>query len=181
MSAFFRMLPLLLALLMPTAQAQQSVGLPQGASAVLPNAAAIGSGAYRWFGLKLYDATLWAERRNFSPSEWYGTPLALELVYARSLKGEKIADASVDQIKKLGIASAMQLRAWGDAMKRVFPDVDEGVRLTGLYQPGQPARFFRNGEPIGEIADPAFGQAFFAIWLHPNSSAPKLRASLLGL
>jgi hypothetical protein len=37
-----------------------------------------------------------------------------------------------------------------------------------------------NGDPLGEIADPAFGPAFFAIWLHPETSAPKLRSALLG-
>jgi len=173
MAVLLRRALLVFSLLIVSAQAH--------ALSALPEATPIGSGTYRWFGLKLYDATLWADRRNFSADSWASVPLALELAYARSLKGDKIADASVDLIRKLGIGSAAQQRAWGDAMKRVFPDVDEGTRLTGLYQPGQPTRFFRNGEPIGEIADPAFGPAFFAIWLHPSTSAPKLRAALLGL
>ena len=32
---------------------------------------------------------------------------------------------------------------------------------------------------LGEIADPEFGRAFFAIWLDPRTSAPQLRANLL--
>ncbi len=170
--ALFRNALLALALLLTAAHAQQ---LP-----ALPAATVIGSGSFRWFGLKVYDATLWAERGSFNAADWAAAPLALELAYARSLQGHKIADASVDEMKKLGIGSAAQLRAWGDAMKRVFPDVTDGTRLTGVYQPGQPTRFFRNGEPTGEVADPAFGPAFFAIWLHPKTSAPKLRAALLG-
>lgn len=172
MRALFRGLLLASALLLCVVHAQQAA-LPAGA-------AAIGSGTYRWFGLKLYDATLFAVRGSFNAERWDGAPLALELAYARSLDGHRIAEASVDEMKKLGIGSAAQLRAWGDAMKRVFPDVNDGMRLTGVYQPGQPTRFYRNGEAIGEIADPAFGPAFFAIWLHPKTSAPKLRASLLG-
>ncbi len=171
MRALFR-IALLACVLLTTAHAQQV--------AALPDATAIGSGAYRWFGLKLYDATLYAARRGFSADNWASVPLALELAYARSLDGGKIAEASVDEMKKLGVGSPAQLRAWGDAMKRVFPDVTEGTRLTGVYQPGQPTRFLRNGETVGEIADPAFGPAFFAIWLHPKTSAPKLRAALLG-
>lgn len=147
---------------------------------LLPEATAIGSGSFRWFGLKLYDARLWADARSFSSEQWSGMPLALELTYARTLYGTRIADASLDEMKKLGFGSASQQRAWLDAMKQLFPDVAEGTQLTGLYQPGQPTRFFRNGEPIGEIADPEFGRAFFAIWLHPKTSAPKLRAALLG-
>jgi len=174
MAAMLRiaMVALCLALPLTAAQAQ--------ALSALPDAVPIGTGTYRWFGLKLYDATLWAARGSFRADTWSSAPLAIELAYARSLKGEKIAEASVDEMKKLGVGSPAQLRAWGEAMKRVFPDVDENTRLTGVYQPGQPTHFFRNGAPSGEIADPAFGPAFFAIWLHPNTSAPKLRAALLG-
>ena len=146
----------------------------------LPNAATLGSGTFRWFGLKLYDARLWGEKRSFSADDWTRTALALELTYARSLYGTRIADASVDEMKKLGLGSPAQHRAWRDAMKQVFPDVEEGTQLVGIYQPGQPTRFFRNGIAIGEVADPEFGAAFFAIWLHPRTSAPKLRAALLG-
>ncbi len=146
----------------------------------LPQAVALGNGTFRWFGLKLYDARLWAERRGFSADDWARTPLALELTYARSLYGTRIADASVDEMKKLGLGSPAQQRAWRDAMKQVFPDVDEGTQLVGIYQPGQPTRFYRDGIAIGEVADPDFGPAFFAIWLHPRTSAPKLRAALLG-
>jgi hypothetical protein len=146
----------------------------------LPEASVIGSGSYRWFGLKLYDASLWAVRGSFNPDNWQSASLALELNYARSLEGRRIAEASIDEMKKLGIGTPAQHKAWDEAMKQVFPDVDKTTQLTGLYVPGQPTRFFRNGAAIGEIADPAFGPAFFAIWLHPKTTAPKLRTMLLG-
>ncbi len=149
-------------------------------TAALKDPVEVGSGSFRWFGLKLYDATLFAERGTVNAADWAATPLALELAYVRSIEGHKIAEASVDEMKKLGMGNSTQRRAWGEAMKRVFPDVSEGTRLTGVYLPGQPTRVFRNGEAIGEITDPAFGPAFFAIWLHPKTSAPKLRAALLG-
>lgn len=65
-------------------------------------------------------------------------------------------------------------------MKKIFPDVEEGMQLTGVYVPGQATRFYRDGLFIGEVSDPEFGPAFFGIWLHPKTSAPKLRAALLG-
>jgi len=147
---------------------------------MLPEASVMGSGSFRWLGLKLYDASLWVDRSNFNPETWQRAPLALELNYARSLDGKRIADASIDEMKKLGIGSAAQHKAWGEAMRQVFPNVDSTTQLTGLYQPGQATRFFRNGVAIGEIADPEFGPAFFAIWLHPKTTAPKLRTALLG-
>lgn len=147
---------------------------------LLPDAVPLGSGAFRWFGLKLYDAKLWAKKRSASADDWINTPLALELTYTRTLHGTRIAEASIDEMKKLGIGTATQQRAWLDAMKQVFPNVDEGTQLVGLYQPGQATRFFRDGVAIGEVSDPEFGPAFFSIWLHPRTSAPKLRAALLG-
>ena len=151
-----------------------------GLKQALPDATVIGSGSFRWFGLKLYDASLWAVRGSFNPDNWQSASLALELNYARSLEGRRIAEASIDEMKKLSIGTPAQHKAWDEAMKQVFPDVDKTTQLTGLYAPGQPTRFFRNGAAIGEIADPAFGPAFFAIWLHPKTTAPKLRYALLG-
>jgi len=151
-----------------------------GLKQALPDATVIGSGSFRWFGLKLYDASLWAVRGSFNPDNWQSASLALELNYARSLEGRRIAEASIDEMKKLSIGTPAQHKAWDEAMKQVFPDVDKTTQLTGLYAPGQPTRFFRNGAAIGEIADPAFGPAFFAIWLHPKTTAPKLRSALLG-
>lgn len=167
----------LFSLLPPMASAQ---GVPSYLGSVLRDATAVGSGSFRWFGLKIYDATLWAERGAAIGEDWRRTPLVLELNYARSLVGSKIADASVDEMKKLGIGSPARLEAWRTAMRDVFPDVEDGTRLSGAYRPGQAMQFYRDGQPIGEIADPEFGAAFFAIWLHPKTSAPKLRAALLG-
>ena len=147
--------------------------------AALPEASLLGKGNYTWFGLSLYEARLWADKKSFSASSWSGSGLALELVYARRLYGERIAVASIDEIKKLGIGTPAQHDAWLSAMKKIFPDVDEGTQLIGLYAPGQPTRFFRDGAAIGEISDPEFGVAFCGIWLHPKTSAPKLRAALL--
>lgn len=149
-------------------------------AAPLNDAVEVGRGPFRWFGLKLYDARLLSERGRPPGNDWRQVPLALELTYARSLVGSKIADASIDEMKKVGAGSPAQHEAWRAAMRSVFPDVGEGTRLTGLYQPGQPMRFLRDGQTIGEVADPEFGAAFFSIWLHPKTSAPKLRAALLG-
>lgn len=171
----------LLSPLLPVAAAQSGVPVPAAIRPLLPDAALAGGGSYRWFGLKLYDARLWATRKAVSPDNWEATPIALELVYARTLYGERIAKASIDEMRQLGMGTATQHAAWLEAMKRVFPDVKEGTQLIGLYQPGGPTQFLRDGQPAGEIADPDFGKAFFAIWLHPGTSAAKLRGALFGI
>ena len=42
------------------------------------------------------------------------------------------------------------------------------------------ARFFHNGDPLGDIPDEEFGAQFLAIWLSPDTSRPELRAQLIG-
>lgn len=178
--SFFAVALFCFAMQLPLATVVAAQNLSAAAKAAVPEAALLGNGTFKWFGLSLYEARLWADKKNFSAANWASSNLALELIYARRLYGERIAIASIDEIKKLGIGTAAQQEAWLTAMKKLFPDVEEGTQLTGVFTPGQPTRFLRNGVLIGEIADPEFGLAFFGIWLHPKSSAPKLRAALLG-
>jgi Chalcone isomerase-like len=168
----------LFALLLPLTAAAQSA--PTYIKQALPEAALVGQGLYRWFGLSVYKARLWGDKTQVTPSGWHSSSLALELEYTRTLYGEKIAIASIDEIKKLGLGSATQHEQWLADMKKIFPDVNEGQQLTGLFTPGQASRFFFNGKHVGDIDDPEFGLAFFGIWLHPKTSAPKLRQALLG-
>jgi hypothetical protein len=104
----------------------------------------------------------------------------LELTYARKLYGHLIAARSVDEIKKQGLGTPQQHEQWLESMKAVFPDVGANDRLTGIYTPGQGARFLFNGAPIKSIDDPEFSKAFFSIWLSPKTSEPALRSALIG-
>lgn len=155
--------------------------VPSHIRAAMPDARLSGSGAFRWFGLKIYDAELWVGKAGISAENFSSMPYALDLRYARHLVGHKIADASIDEIGKLGIGTAAQQKAWLASMTALFPDVEKDSRITGVYVPGQATRFYLNGAPLGVIADPEFGPAFFGIWLHPKTSEPALRRALLGL
>lgn len=65
-------------------------------------------------------------------------------------------------------------------MARVLPDVKKGEHLTGVNRPGVGAEFYYQGRIVGTITDPAFAQAFFAIWLDARTREPGLRRSLIG-
>ena len=160
-------------------------GAPGPASAVPPPARAAieqprlaGEGVLRWFGLKVYQARLWVGR-NFDPQRPEAAPFSLELQYARALPGEKIAERSLEEIARLGYGREDQRRNWFAAMRGIFPDVSEGDRVAGVYRPGGPTSFYLNDRRIGEVSDPEFGVAFFAIWLDRRTVAPSLREALL--
>ena len=132
-----------------------------------------GRGEFRRLGFLVYEATLWA-----SGDDPLRPPLALKLTYKRNISGRDIAEASVKEIRNLGVADEARLRGWGEQMLRIFPDVRPGDHILGIQLPDE-ARFFFNDRSIGTIEDPAFARAFFAIWLDAKTSAPDLRAALL--
>lgn len=138
-----------------------------------------GQGSFRWFGLKIYDARLWVERTGFQPGQPVSAKLVLDLGYARDLYGKRIAQSSIDEISQLGFGNAQQHQIWLAKMTALFPDVHEGTHISGVYLPGQGARFYLDGKLLGEIDDAEFARAFFSIWLDERTSAAKLREQLL--
>lgn len=145
----------------------------------LPQARLAGEGEFRWFGLAIYQARFWVGERGYREAAPEAAPFVLELRYARALEGAKIAEASAEQMEKTGAGSAAQRLAWLQTMKRIFPDVREGSRISGAYLPQVGARFYLDDKLLAEVPDPAFARAFFGIWLAPAGSAPKLREALL--
>ena len=145
----------------------------------VPGARLAGHGEFRYFGMKIYDAQLWVGAKGYDAAAPTAAPLALDLNYSRSLNGKKIAEASRDEMAKLNEGSAQQRDAWLAKVTALFPDVQAGTHITGIYLPAVGARFYLNGKPLGEIADPEFGKAFFAIWLDPKTTGGKLRDALL--
>jgi hypothetical protein len=135
----------------------------------------IGQGEMRWFGFQLYNARLWAPPAGWSVDGAY----ALELRYARDIPAQRLVQASIEEMSRLG-AEAAQLPRWRAALEQVFPDVRPGDVIVGLHRPGTGAEFYHQGRLTGRIDDPEFARAFFAIWLDPRTREPALRARLLG-
>ena len=162
--------------LIASVQARAAVDLPDSLKPVAQDYRLLGSGRMTWFGLQLYDVALWTPARRFDPEQ----PFALALRYLRGFKGERIAERSVVEIERLGLGNPARRAHWGEAMKAIFPDVQPGDTLTGVYLPGKGAQFFHRDLAIGTIDDPEFARAFFAIWLDERTREPKLRARLIG-
>ena len=164
----------------PTAWAQGTPpAVPAELAIELPQARLQGNGRLRFLGLRIYDIRLWT---GASPvgTQWGTLPLALELVYARSMDGAQIAERSLTEMRRQGEPTPAVAERWLAAMKALFPDVREGDRITGVNMPGVGARFFHNSVLRGEVRDPEFALVFFGVWLSPRTSEPALREALLG-
>jgi hypothetical protein len=163
----------------PALAAAQGAPAPAELASDLPGARLQGEGLMRFLGFRVYEIRLWTAERPVA-AEWATVPLALELIYARKLVGEQIAERSLDEMRRQRDIADADAQRWLGAMKQLFPDVAKGDRLTGLLLPGRGARFFLNGKLRGEVAEPEFARLFFGIWLSPRTSEPALRETLLG-
>ncbi len=162
------------------AQSPPPAGVPPELSGALHGARPLGAATLRFFGLRVYEARLWVGGQP-PGADWAASPFALELLYARSLKGEQIAERSLVEMRRQGEIAEPVAERWLGNMKQLFPDVNAGDRITGLNLPGTGARFYVNGQLRGEPRETDFARMFFGIWLSPRTSEPAMREQLLGL
>jgi hypothetical protein len=150
--------------------------LPSTVTSLAPGLVAQGGGEMTFLGLSIYDGWYWGPGHDWR----LDAPFVIDLHYHRSLSGARIAERSVSEIEHLGLGTPEQLARWGEAMRRMFPDVNTGDAVTGLFLPPGIVRYFLNGKLLGEIVDPAFARAFFGIWMDPKTSRSDYRQKLLG-
>ena len=160
------------------ARGRSDMAAPPELAQELPGAHWRGGGAMRFLGVQVYEARLWAPAPILGDAARH--PLALELIYTRTIKGELIVSSSLREMQRVGSFTPEQSDRWTRALAPLFPDIKPGDRLTGIQRPGQSARFYFNGTLRGEVADADFARLFFGIWLSPRTSEPKLREQLLG-
>ncbi|WP_382322304.1 chalcone isomerase family protein [Hydrogenophaga sp. UC242_50] len=147
-------------------------------SAALQDQTLSGSARLRYWGFDVYDARLYVAP-GFDIQRFEVQRFGLELSYLRGFKGADIAERSIEEMKGLARLDPAQAQRWQAAMSALFPEVRRGDRLTGVHVPGSGARFYVNGQWLGEIADDAFSRRFFGIWLSPRTSQPRLREALI--
>ena len=151
--------------------------LPTQATTGMPTLRAVGGGLLRIFGFQVYNAYLWApDGASFDRTK----PYVLDIHYLRTFSAKQLAERSIDEMRGQGTGSDAVYPKWTAEMQRVFADVKEGDRLIGVATPARTAKFFYNGAYRGEVADAAFTDAFFGIWLSEKSSQPGMRDRLLG-
>ena len=150
------------------------------ASPQLPGSRLQGQATLRYFGLRIYHAKLWT-LNDFRAELGTQQPLVLELEYLRALQGRAIAERSLQEMQRAGPIDDAKAQRWLAEMQRIFPDVQAGDRISGQHLPGLGARFWHNGQLLGQVDDADFARLFFGIWLSPSTSKPDMRLSLLGL
>lgn len=137
----------------------------------------VGHGRMHYLLWDLYDAKLYAPKGLLQN----GCPMALSITYLHDLKGQKIAEKSIELMQNQGLTSKRMADNWRAKMSEIFPNVQKGSNLTGVRASDGTTIFYHDGKEAGRIADPEFGSRFFAIWLSPETTEPQLRYELLGM
>ena len=77
----------------------------------------------------VYDIKLFTSQGSFS----FNNPFALKITYLREIKGNDIANSTIEEIRRQGFSDEIKLAGWHTQLKKIFPNVKKGTVLIGLY------------------------------------------------
>lgn len=106
-------------------------------------------------------------------------PLKLEIEYLLDIKSAALVDRTRKEWDDQGLSHENQ-EQWLTQLLELWPDVAQNDVLVLELDASNRSRFVHNGQPLGIIEDPDFGQHFVDIWLAPTTTRPKLRLTLIG-
>lgn len=139
----------------------------------------VGQGQFSYLFWDLYQAQLFSPDGRFAGYQ-QSKPLKLELTYQRDIAVTDFVEATLAQWEQQHGQLSAEKKRWGGQLSSIWRDVKSGDRLACVYLANGQTEFLLNDKPLGVIADPTFGPVFLDIWLGANTTAPKLRARLLG-
>lgn len=142
---------------------------------MLTNLETVGQGRLSWFGITIYRATLYGPKGLYQAESEH----ALKITYKRSFTSNELANVSVDEMEKIQ-GKKLQRQEIVTSLSALLSDVQPDDYLISRHVPGEGAQFYNRDGFIGRLSDPDLAQAFFDIWLHPDTSQPRLRRDLMG-
>ena len=151
------------------------------ASALLGNARAdelrmVGEAHLKVLFWPVYNSRLYSADGRYQPGQ---RPLRLEIEYLLDIDADDLVERTREEWQHQGVASQLQ-EQWAQQLARLWPDVAASDVLSVVIDAQQTSTFYRNGELLGVIDDPEFGQRFLGIWLSPDTSRPELRLAMIG-
>ncbi|MFK7830104.1 MAG: chalcone isomerase family protein [Congregibacter sp.] len=124
----------------------------------------------------VYDASLFSPSGVYSENE---RPLRLEIQYRMGVKSTSLVERTRKEWDAMGRTHPRQ-NEWLDRLAAVWPDIQEDDVLALELDINNVTTFLYNGDPIGTIDDPEFGQQFIDIWASEDCTRPEMRLALIG-
>lgn len=139
------------------------------------NAQLVGKARLKVMLWKVFDAELYAPNGQYNKQQ----PFALSLTYLRKLKGRKIVESTLSELRGQGMQDEPTLAEWGKQLQSIFPDVGKGSNITGVRNTDGHTLFYCDNSACGSVPDADFTNRFFDIWLGETTSKPAFRVKLL--
>jgi Chalcone isomerase-like len=150
--------------------------LPAQVLSQIPGMHPFGKGRHSWWGIQMYDATLWIAGPRWSAAE----PHALDLELSRAVSADTLVKAAIGEMRELKVGDARQLQAWQAEMNKIIPNVRAGDQVVIFCSDANRTLVYLNDSGNGEVDDPSFCPAVMSVWLHPHTKHRAVRKSLLG-
>lgn len=136
----------------------------------------LGSGDFRWFGLKVYEAQLYTPQgKGFN----WERPFALQLDYARKVKARVQIRASLDELKRIEGAQGDHAQI-GNKLSTCLRDLLAGDRVVAVAKNADTLEFFVNGSQTCTLKHGAIRQRYMSLWLSDSARDQNLARRLRG-
>jgi Chalcone isomerase-like len=150
--------------------------LPPPVVSQAPGIHPLGKGRHSWWGIQMYDATLWIVGPRYSAA----APHALDIEPGRAVSSDTLIKNAISEMRDLKVGDESKLRAWQAEMTKVIPNLRQGDQVVIFCADGNRTLVYLNDSSIGAVDDQTFCPAVMSVWLHPRTKYGALRNSLLG-
>jgi hypothetical protein len=124
----------------------------------------------------VYDSRLYTPDGDYREGQ---RPLRMEIEYLLDIESAKLVERTAQEWRAMGRSHPAE-DAWLERLGALWPDIDSGDVIALELDADNQATFFHNGDKLGNLEHPEFGQQFIDIWLSPDTTRPQLRLALLG-
>ena len=136
-----------------------------------------GAALLKVFFWEVYESSLYTPDGTWNE----GTkPFRLDIRYLRTISAEDLAKQTGKEWAEQGKVSAQHAQ-WQEDLRVMWPNVTEGDVISLAINKAGVSTFLFNGERLGSLQNPQFGEDFSGIWLAEDTTRPKLRKQLIGL
>jgi hypothetical protein len=125
----------------------------------------------------VYDSRLYTADGDYQAGE---RPVRLDIQYLMNIDSDDLVERTAAEWEAQQRSHERQTQ-WLQTLATLWPDVAETDTISLEILEDDRSVFYRNGELLGSLDDPEFGQYFLDIWLAPETTRPQLRERLLGL
>lgn len=136
----------------------------------------VGEAELRVLFWSIYNSRLYSADGQYQAGQ---RPLQLQIEYLIDIESGALVERTGSEWDSQGLSHERQ-QEWLAALAALWPDVNKNDVLTLHIDEDDRSTFYRNGELLGVIDDPEFGDHFTGIWLAPTTTRPELRLALTG-